>query len=424
MPINDEWIDKFVPLEIYSFPFRFGNLLFLLFFTLWFSWIVGIIQFMGVASAVMNMGMAYTGLTFFVGYMFIITEYTAQGYQHIPSISGTIFTSEKPRLFKLVFLVLTLASLFLAIDSTTTQFLYLCFCMLFFPIATSILVWDESLISMVSPAKWLRVISGIATDSNSLRYMMLQTFSVLLVYPTLNGDMGNWLPLSIFCLLATWTTMFRLLGVILHTNADTLGIVVRYGPKVEEEQKAKVREREINDFSSELYALTRSNQGKKALEALEKKLVLTGYRDEGEYFQRFCKWEDPAFALNAGQKYLERLVNQKDYRTTFDVLEFCFEANNQNYIVKPASIIFKLAEKSETRNQRVIVTHLLEHFEEDFERHPKIPEALLMAAEFSLHHLDDWPRARKNLSRLREINPRITTDKKFRTLAKLLNTPS
>lgn len=421
MDQNDVWIDKFVPLEIYTFPYRTSNLLFLLFFTAWFSWIIATIQFMGLAFAVVNMGMAYTGLSFFVGYMFIITEYTALGHQRIPAISGTIFTSEKPRLFKLVFLILTLLSLFLQFDNIATQFAFLCFCMFFFPIATSILVWDNSLVSVLNPAKWLRVLSSIATDKNSIRYLGLQGLALSLGYVTLSGDTGYWLPLSVFLLLAVWTTMFRLLGVVMHTNAETLGVTVRFGEGIEKQQRENASRQEINAFSTKLYSLNKTGQSEEALELLQQKLKESNYQDEYEYFVRFSKWEDLNFTLVASQKFIARLVSKHEFRRAFEILEFCFAANQNKYVVRPANIVFALAEQTETRYQRVVVVHLLEHFEEDFGGHPKTSEALLLAAEIAAHELDDWPRARQSLAKLKAVNPRITTVKRYRTLMKLLS---
>jgi len=421
MTPNDALIEKFVPLEVYRFPLRPKILLFLVVFTLWFSYIVSTIIFIGLTGAVVNIGMAYTGLSFFIGYMFIITEFTAQGYQHIPAISGTIFTTEKPRLFKLIFLVLALISLFLFIKSTTGQFVFLCFCMLIFPIATSILVWEASLISMLNPAKWLGVLIGIASDPNCIRYLGLQVLAIGLGYITLTGGAGYWLPASMFCLLLVWTLMFRLLGVILHTNADALGISVTFGEQVEQAQREKANSREINAFTSELYSLYRSGAGKQALSLLQQKLKASAYRDEHEYFQRICKWEDPGFALVSGQKYLERLTDNQDFRQAFEVLEFCYNANQQKYVVRPASTVFALFTHAETRLQKTIVTHLLEHFDQDFPRHPRISEALLLAAQTAAHELDDWPRARHSLARLRKIDPRITTQKSYRTLVKLVS---
>lgn len=421
MDQKDVWIDKFAPLEIYTFPYSTSNLLFLLFFTAWFSWIIGSVAFMGLASVVVNIWMAYTGLSFFVGYMFIITEYTALGYQQIPPISGTIFTSEKPRLFRLVFLILALSSLFLQFDGTIAQFTFLCFCMFFFPLATSILVWDASLISMLNPAKWLRVISSIAYDANSLRYLGLQGLALTLGYVTLSGGTGYWLPLFVFLLLAVWTTMFRLLGVVMHTNAETLGVTVRFGEGIEKQQRENALRQEINDFSTKLYSLNKAGQGKKALELLQQKLKTSNYQTEHEYFVRYSKWDNLNFTLIASQEFIERLVIKHEYRRAFEVLEFCFISNKDSYVVRPANVIFALAAQAETRHQRIVVVHLLEHFEEDFAPHPKTSEALLLAAEITANELDDWPRARQSLAKLKVHNPRITTVKRYRTLVKLLS---
>ncbi|MFP6808627.1 MAG: hypothetical protein VB957_15830 [Pseudomonadales bacterium] len=99
------WIDKFEELEVSAFPFRISNLLVSIFFSLIFSCMLAVYRFSGLAGVVWVIPLAYVSSLFYLSYLFIIVDFTAQGYQKVPIMSGTLFTTGKSRFFKELLLI-------------------------------------------------------------------------------------------------------------------------------------------------------------------------------------------------------------------------------------------------------------------------------------------------------------------------------
>ncbi len=81
MATKPVWIDKFEDLEIFSFPFRVGNIANTIFFCLIFSYLLGVIRVVGPAGFLYSILLTYFSFMFFFGYLFVIVDYTSRGYQ-------------------------------------------------------------------------------------------------------------------------------------------------------------------------------------------------------------------------------------------------------------------------------------------------------------------------------------------------------
>ena len=153
---------------------------------------------------------------------------------------------------------------------------------------------------------------------------------------------------------------------------------------------------------------------------LEKRLRDDNFATEADLFARIRDWDNARLAVKAGQGFIERLIAKQDFRTTWNVLEFCYTANGNDYKLLSAEAVMKLSTNAETRSQKSIMVSILRHFEEDFPNHPQTAESLLTAARFTAHDLDDYDSARKMVTHLQATYPSIHTNKAYQALSSIL----
>jgi hypothetical protein len=418
---NSDSIDKFESLQVALFSLRAANLAIVVLFTLVFSYILGAFRIAGVQSVAATAMLGYVSCVFFVGYLFVIVDYTTLGYQEIPKISGNLLTSARSRLLKELILISFFISLFLFLESTYLKLLFVIASLILFPASTAVVLMEERLVSALNPAKWVGIIMGLEADAVLGQYLLVQGVALFAGYTALFVDLGwlNLVTMSLF--LMTLMTLFRSLGVLLHSNADSLGIAVRFGKKIEDEQVRAAQEREYSEFSSELYQLSNGGQVKKAWELLEERLKKDKFSTEPDFFTRLSKWDKPLLAIKVGQGFTERLIKKGDYRTAWNVLEYCYPANNNKYRLTSSDAILKLMVNAETNLRKAIVVTLIHHFEEDFPDHPKRAEALLVAARYTAQDLDDFDRAREMMEHLYSNYPEIYSDKDYQALTMILS---
>jgi len=420
MATKPVWIDKFEDLEIASFPFRAGNIATTIFFCLIFSYLLGILRVIGPAGFFYSILLTYFSFMFFFGYLFVIVDYTSRGYQEIPKLSANLFIAERSRLFKELILISFFLALFFLVDDTYWRFIVVLTSFLSFPIATSVIIMEESLISALNPLKWIRMIMDINADAMFMQYLAIQMSTLLLGYVALFIDLGLFNLISMAVFLMAALTVFRSLGVVLHSNSETLGFPVRFGKQVEEKQSQLAKERELSDFSTQLYKLGNAGDLDKAWELLEKRLGDDNFATEADMFAHIRDWDNPRLAVKAGQGFIERLIAIQDFRTTWNVLEFCYTANGNDYKLLSAEAVIKLLTNAETRTQKSIMVSILRHFEEDFPNHPQTAETLLTAARFTAHDLDDFDSARKIVTHLHATYPSIHSNKTYEALSSIL----
>jgi TolA-binding protein len=185
-------------------------------------------------------------------------------------------------------------------------------------------------------------------------------------------------------------------------------------------QLRQARDQEFLEFSSELYELASSGQFTRAWEMLEAQLKKDRYSTEAEFFARLRQWDNPSLAVKAGQGFAQRLVKQGDFRTAWNVLEFCYAANGNNYRLTSSNAILKLMVEAQTQLQKEIVVSLLSHFEEDFPEHPRRAEVLLEAARLTAQDLNNFEAAREMMEHLHANYPDIYADKRYQALTVIL----
>lgn len=415
------WIDKFEDLEIASFPLRTGNLLIAIFFCLVFSYLLLVLRIAGLGGFVWMIQLVYINSLFLVSYLFVIVDYTAQGYQEVPKISGTLLSTGKSRFFKELVLVSFFFSLFFLSDNAYWQACFIIASTVLFPMGTCVIIMEESLVSALNPLKLIKVLMAIQADATFATYFAIQTGTILLAYLALFVDLSWFNFITMLAFVLALMMLFRSIGVALHSNAETLGIGIRFGKQVEEEQVQLAKDRELSAFLTKLYKLTNGGYIAKAWTLLETRIRDDDYKTEADLFARIQKWDNVHLALKTGQGFIERLVARKDYRTCWDVLEFCFTANGDSYKLLSAATVFDLSARTETRNQVEIMVYLLLGFESEFPNHPKRAQALLKAAQLAAHDMNDYERAREIMARLHSRYPEIHQDNTYQNLGAILS---
>lgn len=415
------WIDKFEDLEIAAFPFRGGNLLIALFFCLIFSYLLFVLRVVGLGGIVWTAPLAYVNAVFFLGYLFVIVDYTAQGYQKIPIMSANLLSTGRSRFFKELVLISFFFSLFFVSNNPYWQVSFVLASNLLFPMATSVVIMEESLVSALNPLKWIGVLMDIKADATFVAYFVIQTGTIFLAYIAVFVDLGWFNLITMMAFVMAMMTVFRSIGIALHSNAESLGIGVQYGKQVEEQQVQQAKDKELSVFVTSLYKLSNSSQMDKAWLSLERRVRDDGYKTEADLFARLCGWDNVRLAVKAGQGFIERLVAREDYRTTWNVLEFCYTANRNEYRLLSAGTVLELSARAETREQIEIMVYLLGRFEEDFPNHPRTGEALLIASQFYAHDLNDFEGAREIMARLHAEHPEIHASKTYQALSGILS---
>ena len=92
----------------------------------------------------------------------------------------------------------------------------------------SVLILTASLIAAINPVKWIAAIRAIRMDFKLVNYLDWQLATMGLIYVLLTRDMGWANVLVTLAFVSASITMFRSLGVVLHSNADELGIDVLF----------------------------------------------------------------------------------------------------------------------------------------------------------------------------------------------------
>lgn len=414
-------VEKFAPLLVAPFSLRLNNILAVIFFGLLFSYFLAVARTVGAGGIVWLSLSIYVSFMFFFGYLFVIVDYTARGFQRIPLLSANILLDEKSRLFKEVVLIGFFASLIFFIEAEFWKVSFVIACLILFPIATVIIIMEESLVSAINPWKWLRVLMDLEFDKHLGQFLLMQLVTLFSGYMALGINLGLFNLVTMIVLLMAMLTLFRSLGVVLHSNAESLGFPVQFGERIARSQQDEAREKLLSEFSTSLYKLCNLGKARQAFEELETYLQADNYACEGELFSRMSKWESPVLAIKAGQKYIERLCDQGQFHNLWAVLEFCCTANNGDYRLLSSNTILKLIERAETHQQKKLVAAVLNHFESDFPNHPRTTEMLLTRIRFIAEDGDSFDRARTLLAELKVQNPDVLAHEHFQQLARALD---
>jgi hypothetical protein len=292
-PSKEVWVDHFEPLQVWRFPFRLENILLTAPFIFLWSFLLGSFYVGGFIMVARSALAIYATVGFFFCYLFIVLDFTARGYQTPPKIGGDLLNANKGRFIKGLALSSMFASIaYTAAFSETLFVLTIAITALFLPVAVCIIAIQDSFINAMSPVRWYGFFRDIRFDRYFWQYLTtlgLAGLSIML----LQQDAG-WLNLvTMSCCVFSFVLMFRCLGVLVHTNADGLGLSVRFGPEIEAAQRAENDQRALSDFALGLYQQVEVGRVNAAFDAYEKKLKEDKYSQETALWITIKEWPSP-----------------------------------------------------------------------------------------------------------------------------------
>ena len=211
------------------------------------------------------------------------------------------------------------------------------------------------------------------------------------------------------------------LGVVLHSNADELGIAVLFSQDITDSKIANAFDNELSALSDKLYQLSNAGEHNKAQQSYQQHLETNAYASEALMFDRFKKWEDSRFAIKVGRSYIDRLVCVGKNSEAWDVLLFCFRANQNKYRLLTPESVLSLSRGTLSLQQKTVIAHLLSHFSEDFPAHHTAANCLLQAAKHYALDLTDPVLAEQALTQFEQRFPDGTSNTTYLALKEIIN---
>jgi len=408
----------FEPLQVLLFPLRASNALVLLLFTLTFSWIEFSLRVIGAEGLIMTIGLFYVSCVLFFGYMFVILDFTARGHQQPPILSNSLLKSAQGPLFKECLLISLLFALIYFINDPYWQLLTSIAMLILLPVVTSLLVICESLFAALNPLNWSGMVRQVQMGPRLLHYLLFFGLLLLCCFIVVSENWGWLNPLKLFACLASFMLVFRCLGALLHDNADALGLQVNFSQTRSAVAAYREEDQVAADFLFDLHRLAHNGNLAEAAKTLQAHLKTYRYQREGYYFNALMEWSKPGLAVRAGVGYVDRLVVAGEIGRAWEVLEFCFHADGERVEIGQGATVFMLAAFPRLQEHNVILWHLLQNFETDFPRHPRLGEALLLAASVAYVDFHDRAGARACLARIQRVAPLCVESPAFIELAR------
>ena len=372
-------IDAFEALDIYSFPFKGQNVGVLILFTLMYSWVEFSYRFLGVSGLAISALPLYLSTLFFVGYLLIILEYTAMGYQRVPAISGSLLYEARGPLVKTMILVSFLLAIVYLVQAPWWQLFFGICSLILLPISIGILAIENSIVAALSPLRWYMLLLRMESRARFAQCLGLEAVLLIAVYFVAATNLGVLNVARVLVVLSLLMMVFRCYGVLLHDNAVQLGISVTYSKDVENAQRAAADRVVIADFMYEIHQLVSGGNSSRAWEVLDARLKKENFSNEAAYFEHAQRWDNPTIALRLGQGYIGRLIKADDMQGAWRVLEYCYATNDEEYRLASGASIFALEPFANSRRRNEILFHLFSYFEKDFPAHPRIADASIAA---------------------------------------------
>lgn len=408
--------ESFSELEVLAFPFRDINVFMLVFFTLVFSWLEFVMRSMGVGGFIISMMAAYAATLMFVGYLFVVFKFTSLGYQNVPKISGSLLDDTKMPILKVLIFVSVLFSIVYLVPIPALRMAVGLAMMLIVPLGTAIIVIEDNLLHALNPLRWGTMFMQLEFDKYFQNYLLVQSVMLLSVWLAVAVDLGFFNLLKMFFVLALILMTFRALGALIHANAPSLDYTVNFDRHISAVQELEALERAASAFMFDVYKLVEANKSEEAWNCVEQRMQQERFRFEPLYFERARTWQGAGLAVKMGQGYIERLMDHADVARAWEVLEFCFDANQGQFRLLSAGDIFELEPHAMTSARKGILAHLYSHFDEDFPHHPRGADALLFAARITAHDLDDFETAGVLVDRLETTYPQMEENRTFQAL--------
>ncbi len=417
-------VDHFEPLQIVRYLFRLENLLLVTPFAIFWSFFAMSILAMGEAGATMAIVRGALGLflsvALFFCYLLVVLDYTTRGYQQPPKISGDLISENKSKFFKAVLALSVFFSLSATLGGLDAGWFMVAISALVLPVVLAIIAIQDSFSRAMNPWNWLVFLTAIGWDRYFVYYLMCYSLLVAAFYFAVTATEVVIVVLAVFSITMLSLGLFRTIGILVHANADKLGLTVRFSHEVQTKQQQSRDQREESDFLAQLYRLSQADRSQEAFAAYQEYVRRQGEAAEGRLWPIISDWANPSLSLLAGQLYIEQLVAAENYRLAWQVLIKCFERNDDEFKLLTAKTTLSLCDRIETRNERSVAAELLRFFHQDFPNHPEAGAAQLKAADY-LAELDRPQEARKLLQQLRIKYPDLARQPDYQRLARLVD---
>ena len=272
----------------------------------------------------------------------------------------------------------------------------------------------------MNPVNWLLFLSALSLNRYVVYYLVCYGLLVASLDWMFAQQSYTWAVPSVACSTLLLLALFRIVGILIHANAESLGLPVRFGSQVEASQIAENIRREESEFCADLYRLVEADKTQEGWQRYQGFLSKADHGRFDRLWPVISQWPNPALALLAGQTQIEQLVKDENYPRAWQILAHCFERNHQEFKLLTARSTLELALRCENNQQKHIGAELLKFFGKDFPKHPRCAEASLKAVELMLEE-NNLEAAKRLLQQIRIKYPEVRGQETFKRLSLLVN---
>lgn len=244
---------------------------------IWFS--------LGAAGFVLTAATTYVVSLLYLGYLVFLADFTSQGYQNMPAFSMNVVDASRWKVFRVMLLFSLFASLLPLVDSVEAQRMILVVSAFILPVATGVLIVENSMFAASNPLNWLKVLAATGFDGHLLGLFAIECLLLIAIYATFISDIV--FP-SIFAALLLSMMLFRSIGALLHRNAEALNLSVQFGHQIDASNQQRHHDKDIAQEAEALKNICEKGGGvTAAFRQYEALLAKNHFQSEAEFFEHF-----------------------------------------------------------------------------------------------------------------------------------------
>ncbi|MDA0978421.1 MAG: hypothetical protein O3B72_07685 [Proteobacteria bacterium] len=415
---NEPQSSKFTELAVVSFPLRLGNLLLLVMFAGIFYYLHRIWLSLGAAGFVLTAATTYVVALLYLSYLVFLADYTSQGYQKMPAFSMNVVDASRWKVFRVMLLFSLFASLLPLVDSVEVQRLILALGAFILPLATGVLIVENSMIAATNPLNWLKILSATGFDGHLFRLFAIECLLLIAIYVTFIAEVV--FP-AIFAALLLSMMLFRSIGALLHRNAEVLNLSVQFGHQIDASNQQRHHDKDIAQQVEALKNICEKGGGvTAAFRQYEALLAKNHFQSEAAFFEHFRSWSSSELAVMAGRGYIERLIQHRRFSMALEVLSFCFKVSGGDFRLTTVERLLTLVQYVESLEQKRMLARLLKDAPDQYTNDPRVADALIMAGRLYAEDLD-FLTTREILDRIEREHPLWAQDDGYLETRRLLD---
>ena len=172
----------------------------------------------------------------------------------------------------------------------------------------------------MNPVNWLLFLSALSLNRYVVYYLVCYGLLVASLDWMFAEQSYTWAVPSVACSTLLLLAPFRIVGILIHANAESLGLHVRFGSQVEASQIAENIRREESEFCVDLYRLVEADKTQEGWQRYQGFLSKTDHGRFDRLWPVISQWPNPALALLAGQTQIEQRVKDENYPRAWQIL--------------------------------------------------------------------------------------------------------